>query len=311
MHINVSPGLAAFCTAYKAKTPEGAIRGAWQNIIRSLNLSAPPISLKPVCNALGVSVYWQTNPLSTKRGNASLSLENGGLVIRVHSAGTSAWRYNRFLVAHELTHALLIKTLNDSDLIYSLDASKEDFLVLERICDLGAHELLMPSSEFRKAMSSVQLGPDLVRLLYDRFLVTTTMVAERIAFLTPRGAVLRLRKHARTSEESIEWRVMSSYPRYKYQSDWPWLPKGATLKHLPGVSDLDTLSLSQDILKGQTQIKLSGRCWLGDYIAFALPPPRASSINQPMLENFLVPDELMPKYEDIFLFISEARAEKC
>jgi hypothetical protein len=308
MQDRLSLGLEEFCNAHQARTPEGAIRGAWQRVVDSLKLR-PPISLRPVCDALGVSVHWKNQPNLLRRGNASLSVESGRLTIRVHTPNVSLWRYNRFLVGHELTHALIIQSLRNTELVQTLDATKKDYNSLEQLCDLGAHELLMPSAEFRMLMSSHELGPDLIRLLHDRFLVTLASAADRLAYLTPRGALLRLRKHARSSEETIEWRVISSFPRYQYHSIWPWLPKGATLKHLPGVSDLDSLSLSDSIMTGRTKIQVSSRAWIGDYTAFAQPHPRTEQNKQPIFEHFIVPDEPEPRHRDILLFIREADAK--
>ena len=305
MESGLSLGLQQFCSAHQARTPEGAIRGAWQRVINTLELR-PPISLKPVCDALGVLVYWKNQSHLTRRGNASLSVESGRLTIRVHSPRHSAWRFNRFLVGHELTHALLIKSLGSSDLVGTLDATDKDYKTLEQLCDLGAYELLMPSAEFRKLMASHDLGPDLIRLLHDRFLVTLVMAAERFAYLTPRGALLRLRKHARNSEESIEWRVLSSFPRYKHDSSWPWVPKGSTLKHLPGVVDLDSVSISDSVVSGRTKIQVSNRAWVGDYTAFAHPHPRTAQNERPLFGNYIVPDEPPPRERDILLFIREA-----
>ena len=302
----ISAGLAALCQAQGVATPDGAIRGACAKLLHALGLNRPPVALKPLCDALDVSVHWDNAPARELRGDASLASDGTGLSIRIHRRGPSGWRHSRFLVAHELIHALIIRLLRDKTLIDSLDATRSDMLELERLCDLGAYELLMPSIAFRESMVRLPLGAEVLRLLYDQYLVTTGAVASRIALLTPRGSVVRLREFARTSEEDAVWRVASCFPRYATESLRPWVPRGATMKHFLPPPDVGLLTNSTLPLSGKVDVLISGRRWHCDFTAFTLRSDHHRHTPRPIFEEFEVPDEPMARSQDTLLFLSEA-----
>lgn len=304
--MTLSAGLAAFCRAHNVQTPEGAVRGAWAKVLQTLRLSKPPTPLKPVCDALQVAVHWKNESSRAMRGNASLAVEADQLTIRVHRRSPTAWRHNRFLIAHELTHALLLRLLREPSLIDSLDSTRTDLLSLERVCDLGAHELLMPSTPFRASMARQPLGPEALRALHDEYLVTLGAAADRVAYLTPRTALLRMRKFARSTSEETAWRVVSCFPRYARDGMRPWLPQGATLKHLPSIDDLDSIVGTQEVREGRTSVVVSGRTWRTEFTAFAVPLPRTEVLSLPMFEQFSVPDEPIPRSRDVLVFLQEA-----
>lgn len=302
----LSAGLTALCQAQGVDTPEGAIRGACSKFLQALGLSRAPIALKPLCDALDVAVHWRDAPTEHLRGDASLAVEGGKLEIRVHRRSPAGWRHSRLLIAHEITHALLLRLLRDKTLIDSLDATKQDMLALERLCDLGAHELLMPSTAFRQSMSRLALGPASLRALYDEYLVTTSAAAARLAYLTPRGAVVRLREFARSPEEATEWRVASCFPRYEKRSLRPWLPRGATLKHFEPPPDITLLRDSTMPQIGRLNVLVSGRGWNCEFTAFSSLDTRQRAAPRPIFEEFEVPDEPAARTRDILVFLREA-----
>lgn len=300
-----SAGLEALCRVQGTATPEGAIQGACRQLMEGLNLTRPPIALKPIGDALWVNVDWKNAAARGVRGHASLVVSNGQLRVLVHRRGPSGWRHSRFLVAHELTHAMLIRLLRDGALIASLDATKKDLIELERLCDLGAYELLMPATSFRVSMANSPLSAATLRSLYDEYLVTMQAAAARVAFLSPRGSLIRLRRYARSSEEPVAWRVASCFPRYSTNSLRAWLPRGATLKHLSGLPDLDILSQSQESDHGKLEVSISSRRWYCSFTAFSLPNGRDRNVSRPLFEEFEVPDEPAPRAKEVLLFLRE------
>ena len=170
-----SAGLEALCAAQHTNTPEAAIRGACSHLLKACNIDTYPVPLKPLLKLLGVEFNWSNSGSNWKPGHGTASLKpvNGKLTIFIHEEkAQSNWRRCRFSIAHELIHSLLIRMLEDSRLISTIDSTEKDLQDLEALCTLGASELLMPSSMVRKAVSNYGLSPEGLLNLYDSFLVS-------------------------------------------------------------------------------------------------------------------------------------------
>lgn len=233
----LSDGLRALSLAFGSETPEMAIRGACQAVLRSCGLKEPPIALRPLFKKLGVS-YIPSTALTQGKAIASLEVGSGGqLQIRVHESNNTGelrrrWRRLRFSLAHELGHAIIYRALGDDPaLIASLDQAEDGYARLERVCDIAAQELLMPAPVVRQSLRQADLSPSNLLHLYDLFLVSRDVLVRRVAEFIPFGGVTRWRRFSRTSQEPVCFRVWSG-SQYAPEESRPWLPRGCTLSHL-------------------------------------------------------------------------------
>jgi len=301
-----SDGLRALCQIQRTETVEAAIRAACLQLLKSCNVSEPPIPLKPLCRSLGVNFKWSRSHFKVGAGNASLNYCNDGLAIYIHEkTGLENWRRTRFSIAHELVHALILNVLGNGKLIASLDETKEATAQLEKICNIGAAELLMPTNMMRKAIRQRKLVPEVLSSLYDKFLVSREALIWRIATLRPNSSAITWRRYARHGSESSCFRVLSCYPPYGKSNSRPWLPKGATTKHVePDLIDLVANDRTEQ-WADHLLLELRGRVWNCEALATFFPT-REDSARQPKFEGFLVPDEKSPHWNsDVIMFATK------
>lgn len=308
----ISPGLAALCRTYKTESPDEAVRSAMRELLKTVKVRTPPIGLRGICRQLNVHFSWSATAHRTGTGTASLHTDgNGGFEIALHDANfRQRWRRARFSVAHELAHALIIQLIQDPILIATLDDTCERYEELERVCNAGAAELLMPSNALRQAILEFGLGPEGLGQLYDHFLVSWAALLWQIAWILPNGCCLRWRKHARHDREESVFRVVACYPGYRGQGSRAWLPNGATTSHLNSriveVTSFENTCVSTE----GAQITLGSRSWRGN--SFGTFIRRRRALNQPILSGFPVPDEAeFSSDADVILFHSRSSHFYC
>lgn len=305
-----SEGLKAICRAQQADTPEQAIRGACLYLLKAHGIEEPPIPLKPLLRALDISFSWSQSHGHWRPGIGAASLQsiNGQLAIYIHEKrARSNWRRTRFTIAHEITHGLLLRMLGDHNLIASLDKTEQALSELERICNVGAAELLMPTPMMRQSIRQ-GLSPQGMLALYDRYLVSRASLVWRVASLIPFASVTRWRKFARNPTEPNCFRVLGCYPPYDRDSIRPWLPKGATTKHLSSSMVQRTAQKEEPEWTNELSIELSGKTWECEAMTTFFPERKGMS-NQPHFEGFTVPDETGgSSSREILLFAVDKKA---
>lgn len=303
-----SLGLAALCRPQNTESPEAAVKGACLYLLKTCGVTQPPIPLKPLLAALDISFSWSKSSSHWRPGHSTASLKpvKGQLTVFIHETlARSNWRRSRFSVAHEIVHALIIRMLGDSKLIATLDETDDAYNDLERICNVGAAELLMPSTMMRKSVRELGVSPTGLLTLYDRFLVSREAMIWRIASVTPHASIIRWRQYARKVGENNCFRVVSCYPPYERGSVRPWLPEGATTKHLN--SDLVERVARQKAPEcvDDLEVELSGKVWRCEAAATFFPA-RKGNAEQPQFEGYPVPDEKASLWgTDILVFAAK------
>lgn len=306
----ITPPLEALCRAQGTESPEMAIRGACISLLAGCGLSDPPIPLKPLCSKLGVSFGWSKGNRGNRlngQGSAALISDGATLKIAVDEEDfLTRWRRVRFSIAHELVHVLIMRILRSPDLIAALDASKSAHKSLEDLCNLGAAEILMPSATTRLFLSRGILEPSGLRKLYDNFLVSRSLVIQRVADLLPNGSVIRWRRYARKPQEQRCMRVVSSYP-YASESRCRWLPSGCTTRHISPTIVEQVAERREPIAQESLTISLGrqrSKC-----TAFATFFPSLARDDHPIFEGFVVPDEShSPDKTEVVLFTADRNA---
>jgi IrrE N-terminal-like domain len=282
-----SPRLQSFCERYGVPDPESAMRVACRTLIAECGVSAPPVPLRALSNHLGVHIVRRATP-----GAATLRTKQGVLEVWV-GADTTKWRRERFTLAHELAHVLLLSGSSSRlgpDLSGEMDSLEHE--EHERLCNLGAAEILMPKKFLLDRIATVGLSSTGLQALYDCFLVSFETLLYRLAEILPSSAVILWRRYARHGAEPVALRVLTSYQRYQTSLNAPWLPKGTTArKHVN--PDIVTLAFEgrSAVFSQDLTLELDKReehC-LG--LATVLPQPRQSQSQMPLFEGKRILDE--------------------
>jgi len=131
--------------------------------------------LTPDRMAAGIGFCWRRAPLAGRDG----LLDPSRRTILV--AAEQSPRRQRFTLAHEVMHHLIEQDgdiLSDLHEAYAGPALEQ---ALERLCNLGAAEMLLPGAEVARALAAAGPNPRLVWELADRFGVSEPAAAVALA----------------------------------------------------------------------------------------------------------------------------------
>lgn len=105
-----------------------------------------------------------------------------------------------FSIAHEIAHTFFPNSITGSRFRSLCSDASREANELERLCDFGASELLLPVDEFRKAAGE-HFGIDIVERLCDTFGSSFEATVYRLASAHPRTAIAGLLKFRLTVGE--------------------------------------------------------------------------------------------------------------
>ena len=280
-------------------TPDekAAVRVLCRQILASLNLSSAPIPLKPICQKFNLKVIYNS---VSKKEDSFLKLAPNGFEIEISKQKN--WRRNRFTIAHELSHLIIFNAIDKP--INSFD--KKQYDEIERLCDIGASELLINETDLEKTLYSIGLNTEGLKVLYDRFLVSYDALFLKLSEFF--GAnVLIWKNYARHENEKKEFRVYRHFPRYKYANKSTWLPDGCTVKHISPIPFDNKAATLFDNFK----VVMNNKTTKCSALTFLFPHSRISSNNLPIFDELPITDE--STYDDcfvMFIFNSCGKFEK-
>ncbi len=139
--------------------------------------------LTPDRLAAGIGFRWRAAPLAGRDG----LLDPGSRTILVAADQPPARR--RFTLAHEVMHRLIEE---DGELLSDLHEAYEGAALeraLERLCNLGAAEMLLPRTEVARALAAAGPNPRLIWELAGRFGVSEPAAAAALAGALGPGAL--------------------------------------------------------------------------------------------------------------------------
>lgn len=281
-------------------TPDekAAVRVMCRQILASLNLSTAPIPLKPICQKFNLKVNYNS---VSKSEDSFLKLAPNGFEIDISKQKN--WRRNRFTIAHELSHLIIFNALNTP--INSYDRKQHD--EIEKLCDIGASELLINETELAKNLREHGLNREGLKILYDKFMVSYDALFLKLAeFLN--ANILIWRNHARHENEKREFRVYKHFPKYKFAAKSTWLPNGCTVKHI-SPSPFD--NFENTTLIDNFKILMNEKTTNCQSLTFLFPHSRVTKNNLPIFEDLTVTDE--STYDDcfvMFIFNDKNKFEK-
>lgn len=254
------PALAEFAARYECEDPAEAIRAAARQLLGSLSEPAPPVGLRPILRAMRADVVRRN-----LRSRGLLDLSDGRFVVSVHTE--AQWRRERWIVAHEIGHMLILDALADrSDLVRQLD-EPATLAIVERLCNAAANEILLPREDFLIHLRRFGFTPDGLQVLYERYGVGWPPIFIRMTELLGVSNVSVWQRMVRPGDRAGLRRVIGTFGDWR---DGLWLPKG-----------LSSASLSTDLV-GRAYAERSasepmlcarltgGECW-GRALATVMP----------------------------------------
>lgn len=181
--------LALLKTCTNTTDAEEAVRQRARELVeeaRGLGWSGPPFDPVILAEMRGIKVRPSSHEL---RQDAFIGMNELGQVEIVWNQNRPATR-TRFSIGHEITHTFFpdcFETVRNRECTAGVEGGKDE---LERLCDVGAAELVMPISEFGSDLASHGTTLDALDLLRDRYQVSREAVCIRSMQLADRDCAV-------------------------------------------------------------------------------------------------------------------------
>lgn len=226
--MSVDP-LEVFADRLGEPGPEQAMIAACRRLVNDTGQLEPPISLSAIGRRLGVSVAYDETT-----GDGSVHAVGDGFVVRLRHHGDGrhrsggppelqgTWRRARFTLAHELGHVVLMRALPPG--IRVALASPEYHDSVERLCNLGAAEMLMPAERFEFDLLQSGWSPHGLADLHDLYRVSWSTLIVRLSEVL--NANVSMWRSAERPHERDVLRVVASF------GGPGWLPRGLSDRYL-------------------------------------------------------------------------------
>jgi IrrE N-terminal-like domain len=287
---DASPGLdplADFAASFGRNSPEEAMRLSCERLLRETGQSDAPISLARLLTAVGARQ--EELPLTSA---ARLRIDERGYLVGVRE-GTD-WRRRQFSVAHEIGHILICEALRDRPEQLRALREPQHWPDVERLCNRGAAELLMPAADFVAQAGAGEVTAALLCRLRERFGVSWTALAIRFQQLLGFG-VSTWTRYRRHEDERVTFRVERSWGKGA-----SWLPVGLTARHLsPNVIEA---AATDGEATAEGELALGRKPTRVSLAAISL---NAAAESRPA-EQFDEVDVPAPRHEKILLFLRPA-----
>jgi IrrE N-terminal-like domain len=286
--------LESFASASGHNDPADAMDAAAAELLSRHGETVPPVGLRRLCRSFSADLRWA----SGARAHGRLDVADGRFVITVSK--NQGWRRQRFSLAHEIGHLVMFNALqDDGDALRSLVAP-EHWAGVERLCDRAASRLLVPPSMLRDDLLAAPLGPDRLRALYDRYMVSWPVLLRAVAEATSSSVSLWSRQRRHENERYA--------PRLTAAYAWdggPFLPRGMTSKHV--TPDLVGRCYAGGTARGvHVAIDVRGSDVVaGPGVALPWSPPAAA----PSFQGMPVPDEPTRPWDVVLLVGPAAEGE--
>jgi hypothetical protein len=215
-----------------------------------------------------------------------------------------SWRRNRFTLAHEIVHILLLRSIPDVSTSLGTESVSARSAV-EELCDIGAAEILIPASVLHRDLLEWGIDPGGLLSIYDRYLVSGTAILSQISRQMVRGSAIIWSTGLKRSADDMLPRVALSVPGYRQRTTNPWLPKGCSTRHIS--PDIVSLSISGKQPRYTDELTISlNRTTYSDLEGTTSFLSRYSrnSAQLPIFEGFKVADDFGTG-GDVILFTSD------
>lgn len=236
--MGVNPGrqaFDAFARDFDAATPRAAMRAACARLRQRVVQAGWTPGLEAYLRAFGLPVLEASIPTAGR-----LDYEAGRYVIRVQRVAdgdaprpplplrpADATGRQRFSIAHEIGHALLLESLGrHPDYLPGL-ADPAIWPDLERLCDQAAADLLVPLDDFLRAVAQIGCSPRSIERLSDGFRVSSDVVLLRFLAAGARSVSLWQVRPDVDRHGALAASVVRSYRSGRAPGLDPGTPSGA------------------------------------------------------------------------------------
>ena len=275
--------LSRFAEVNESPTPEQAMMRACSRLRNRVGETFPPFGLRALLRAVRARVTERTI------GSAGrLEVEDNDYVVVVQTG--NHWRRQRFTIAHELGHILILESLADDPTMLNELRRDENWHQLERLCNFAAAEILIPEDDLIRILHTLSPDTNIVRTLYDRYLCSLAPLFIRLVSVFDGLSVSLWREHARHGGEQRRFRVAQCYGSHRKT----WMPEGMTAKHLS--PDIIRVASDRGIAYDRSVLfTLSSQkrnlCGVANELALGRGNPLINSL--PYFQGLAVPDETM------------------
>ncbi|HVT19058.1 MAG TPA: ImmA/IrrE family metallo-endopeptidase [Thermoanaerobaculia bacterium] len=196
------------------------------------------------------------------------------------------WRRQRFTIAHEIGHILVLQTLRQVNRIQLL-RQPSAWRVVEGLCNAFAAELLMPRADTLESLKKFGFSLDGLRYLYDRYLTSHLALYIRLKQVIPGATITLWCRQVRHEGDRAALRVVKCYRSHH----GPWLPLGLSSRYLEPdvVSEACETGFSSSL---HLNLKIRGRELSPAVLAAPASSREERSASQlPIFDGLTVPDE--------------------
>lgn len=262
------------------------MRKRCRQLLEETGQNAGPVALDPILTLLGARREVVELPSAGR-----LQIDRQGYRVCVQAG--ERWERARFTVAHEIGHILLCEALKAEASHLNALQAPEHWRKVERLCNLAAAEILMPSQDFVDQASEEWIDSRVLRRLYQRYKVSLSALALR--FTDAFGLSVSLWSHHRRHHNEREtFRVARSWGRGD-----GWLPPGITERYLR--PDLINRADAEGDAWGYGTLSLGNRQRPVAAAAISLAALRPVEHQAPLTRVY--PVESTPKPSRILLFV--------
>jgi hypothetical protein len=207
--------------------------------------------------------------------------------------------YQRFTIAHELAHILLIEALAHDASCLRLLKDPVVWEAVEHFCDNTAGELLMPKADVVSSLQIFGMTESGLKSIYDRYLTSYAAIFVRITRAVRGASLVLWRTYARHAQERVTLRVTKCYR----SADGTWLPEGITSRYIE--PDIMSMAVANGFAyHSDVKIKTQMRGAANMGIASMAPKIRHEQTLLPILDGSAVPDENRVGFEAVLFLLS-------
>jgi len=209
-------------------------------------------------------------------------VRDGRFVVQMREG--ASWRRQRFTLAHEVAHLLLFSADAEAGRLRAVPSSSEhDFRAVERLCSVGAAELLMPRNDLRMAVLSGIGSRRLLRELHDRYLVSWRSLFVQIAEAFEGLSTI---VWSRSADAGNPYRIDRAFTRTRTD----WLPSGLSERRLTPnplpLAEADGFAAADQVTLDYRGLRLEGAI-----LATSLRDAQQQVQELPLFAGHVVPDE--------------------
>lgn len=202
------------------------IKSRARNLIKEYGINHPPISAAQIANKLGIKV----SETHLKGVSGLLTPTEQGLQIKLNTEDVEVRK--NFSCAHELMHTFFLDGKGRSfiEAVMKQEGFNAARNLEERLCDIGATELLMPRDMFKQVAYKLRFSVASIEPLAEMFSCSIEAISIRVAELSPAPCTrIRWKIADGTPEEPTAFRIEHA-TKIKLESQSKTYPEALRLR---------------------------------------------------------------------------------